>query len=299
MRTKRFSQFTAALVLLLVGANAQAHALWVNSFESFAHPPGHAMVSLGFGHALPMDDFLATPDGQINLESFSFVDPNLKKTAMGAPRDLGEKPQALGNGLTLERGDLALYKVQLGEKTSPGVYQVEAKSKVGYFTKFIDDQGKERMKMAPMNEIGNAKQVLFGAKYQAFAKSFVIIGPWSEPKPLGHGLEIMPKSDLATIRAGELVDFYVTFEGKPVSSDGKGGMQYLTASSNTFGGPDGFSLASPLLEGKARFRVPTAGQWLVNVYVMQPVTKEGPLKDEFGKTQAVWYSGTLTFNAKP
>ncbi len=298
MQRTRTMMMTAAAIFL-VAASAQAHSLWVNTFQNFSHPPGHAMVSLGFGHALPMDDFLATPDGQINLESFTFVDQNLQRTPLGAPQVPAEKPLALESGMTLERGDLATYKVQLDAKASPGVYQVEAKSKVGYFTKFIDEQGRERMKMTPMNKIPNAKQVLFGAKYQAFAKSYITVGPWSEPKQLGHGLEILPKSDISTVRAGELVDFYVTFEGKPVTSDGKGGMQYLIATSNTFGGPDGFSLASPLMEGKARFRVPTAGQWLVNIYVMQPVTKEGPLAAEFGKAQAVWYSATLTFNVKP
>ena len=46
------------LASIIFSTQAMAHTLWINLYESFAHPPGHAIVSLGWGHTVPMDDLL-------------------------------------------------------------------------------------------------------------------------------------------------------------------------------------------------------------------------------------------------
>jgi hypothetical protein len=42
-------------------------------------------------------------------------------------------------------------------------------------------------------------------KYQAFAKSYVTVCKWTNPRPLGHGLEIIPLTDLSNLHVSDLV----------------------------------------------------------------------------------------------
>jgi hypothetical protein len=86
--------------------------------------------------------------------------------------------------------------------------------------------------------------------------------------------------------------------GKPFSM-GADTIEYMTAHSNSFGGPDGFFLSAYILNGNAKFRMPAAGQWVVNVYVRQEVTPESDLKELVGKCTTVYYAGTISFNVKP
>lgn len=52
-----------ALFCLVFGTvtSAQAHSMWINNFYSDAHAPGHSIVSIGWGHAMPMDDIRTPP----------------------------------------------------------------------------------------------------------------------------------------------------------------------------------------------------------------------------------------------
>jgi uncharacterized GH25 family protein len=130
-------------------------------------------------------------------------------------------------------------------------------------------------------------------KYQAFAKSCLTVGAWSAPKPLGHGLEIIPRTDLSNLHAGDLVEVDVLFEGKPPK-----GMQHITAHSGSFGQSDGFSLFSKVKNGKAQFRVQSAGQWMISTAHKDDVTQDGPLKDLYGKAKMVSQAASLTFNVQ-
>ena len=76
-------------------------------------------------------------------------------------------------------------------------------------------------------------------------------------------------------------------------------IETITAVSNTFGGPDKFMLSSMVFNGKGSFRMPTAGQWLVNVYTKQPVTPDNHLKHLAGKCTTAMYAATITFSVKP
>ena len=141
---KKSLSVIAGLLLIAFSSSAQAHSVWINSFESHAHQPSHTMVSLGWGHALPMDDILTSPNGRV-----------------------------------------------------------------------------------------------------AIAR-----------------------------------------------------IEYITAHSSSFGQSDNFSLFSYLMKGKAQFRVQSSGQWMISVSHEGDVTKDGELKDLYGKTDIVYHGATLTFNVK-
>jgi uncharacterized GH25 family protein len=293
---KKISSFLIVSLFSMVSL-AQAHSVWINSFESFAHTPPHTMVSLGWGHALPMDDILTSPNGRIAIERFELLGPDLKKTDLLKPEFKLSKPDLSTHNFDLFAADLATQKVAFKKDSAQGVYQFSAVSKPTFYTQYIDKKGKTRLQLKPKNEVKDIKKVLMAVKYQAFAKSYLTVGKWTNPKPLGHGLEIIPRTDLSNLHVGDLVEVDVLFYGKPLNATAKS-MEYITAQSSSFGQSDGFSLLSYLMKGKAQFRVQSSGQWMITVNHKDDVTADGSLKDLYGKVDQVYHGASLTFNVK-
>jgi len=289
--------FLLLILLVLMTSPVSAHMLWINSFESFAHPPGHTTVSLGWGHALPIDDITNSVGARVHVENFSLIKPDGKEIALKKPGTELARPFISNDDIDLFAADIACQKIALKKGTQRGVYLIAANSKKGFGTKYIDTKGRTRLALKPKNEIDDIQKIIFSVQYQAFAKSYLTVGQWSMPKPLGHGLEITPLTDLAKVRVGDLVEFDVRFHGKPLSK-GPNGIEYITAFSSSFGLSDKFALFSYISKGKAQFRIQSAGQWLVNVFHNEPVTEDGPLKEFWGKATSVNYGATLTFNVK-
>ena len=285
----------ALLTCLLLPSQAAAHTLWVNLYESLAHPPGHVLTTVGWGHALPLDDLL----NELKLESYALIDPNGESTKLSLPKAEQDSPQTIPAGLTVHNGDLGIKKFTLSEDSAPGTYQVLVQSADNYYTKFLNQKGRLKWDFKPMDQVTAAKELLAGMRFKAFAKSYFSVGKWTPPSPLGLDLEIVPRTDLSDVHVGDLVEFDILFMGKPLTTSPEESIEYVTATSNTFGGPDGFGLSAIVFGGKGRFRMPTAGQWLVNVYTRQEVTKDNVLKHLWGKCTASVYASTITFNVKP
>ncbi|MDL1965022.1 MAG: hypothetical protein LWW98_12010 [Deltaproteobacteria bacterium] len=51
---KKSLSVIVVLASIIFSTQAIAHTLWINLYESFAHPPKHAILSLGWGHVVPM-----------------------------------------------------------------------------------------------------------------------------------------------------------------------------------------------------------------------------------------------------
>lgn len=280
---------------LLCTSPAAAHTLWINLYESFSHPPGHAIASIGWGHALPMDDLV----NMLKLESYAMVGPDMKQTALPLPDTTAAKPVESKSGLKVVSGDVGVRKLSLTDQAAQGTYQVTAVSQDNFYTMYLDDKGKSRWALKSMDQVTGAKKILAGMKYKAVAKSYFTVKKWSEPKPLGHELEIVPLTDLSNLHVGDRVDFQITFMGKPLDTMPAKSIEYITATSNTFGGPDGFALSAMIFKGKGGFRLPTAGQWLINVYTRQEVTPDNEMKHLAKKCTVAMYSSSVTINVKP
>ncbi|PIE74647.1 MAG: nickel transporter [Deltaproteobacteria bacterium] len=289
--------FITILVLFFMVSMAHAHSVWINAFESTTHQPSHVMVSLGWGHALPMDDILNSPNGVMHVKNFDLIAPGMKKTSLQKPSSKISEPVVTSRNFDIFPGDLAVQKVAFKKDTKPGVYQFALASNPNFYTQYIDKKGKPRMKLKPKNEIRDIKKVLMSVKFAAFAKAYATVGKWTNPKPLGHALEIIPRTDLSNVHVGDLVEVDVLFYGTPLSATAKS-IDYITAHSDSFGQSDGFMLFSYLMDGKAQFRVQSAGQWIISVTHKDDVTKDGPLKALFGKAEQVYNSATLTFTVK-
>ena len=286
-----------AVLLPLAPLSAQAHSLWINAHESHAHQPPHAMVSLGWGHSLPVDDILNSPTGRVVVDRFAMIDPAGERTAFPIPEAETAKPLAESPNCALYAADLAGHKLAFKADSAEGVYQLEAASRPTFYTQYIDTQGRTRLALKSRDEIEGIDRVLMSVKYQAFAKSAVTVGAWAEPAPLGHDLEIIPRTDLSTLKVGDLVEVDVLFHGEPLTTSAKG-VEFITAQSAAFGQTDGFALFSSIKQGRAQFRVQTAGQWRITVSHKDDVTPDGPLKDLVDKANQVYHAASLTFTVR-
>lgn len=108
----------ATVLSLSFAVISQAHSLWINSFESHAHKPGHAMVSLGWGHALPMDDVLNAANGKIAIDSFNLYDPSLKTVSLYKPPFKSKEPNMSNSDFDIYSADLGAQKIALKKRGS-------------------------------------------------------------------------------------------------------------------------------------------------------------------------------------
>ncbi len=286
-----------ATSLALAPLSAQAHSLWINAHESHAHQPPHAMVSLGWGHSLPADDILNSPNGRVIVDRFAMVDPTGQQTELLMPATELAEPAMETPNFALFAADLASQKIAFTADSAEGVYQFEAVSRPTFYTQYMDTEGRQRLALKPRDEIDGIDKVLMSVKYQAFAKSAVTVGTWSNPAPLGHDLEIIPRTDLSDVHVGDLIEVDVLFHGEPLTVSAKS-MEFITAQSAGFGQNDGFALFSVIKNGRAQFRVQTTGQWRIMVSHKDDVTPEGPLSDLVGKANQVYHGASLTFSVQ-
>lgn len=288
----------AVLVFLLTAGQAAAHMLWVNLYESKKHPPGHALVNIGWGHHLPMDDMVGSRWGRIELASYQMINPDMERTDFPVPVSQMQPVVTTPGGLTVKTGDMGTLKIPYTGKMAEGVYQVVTESKDNYYTMYLDVNGKQKMAMKSKKEIQDAGKILQSMRCNMSGKAFFAHGKWEEPKPAGLDLEVIPLDDLTNLRAGDTVSFAVTFKGEPVNT-GMKGHYTMTLSSNSFGGPDGFFLGSHVHGGKASFRVPAAGQWVANIYLRQEVALEPDLSDMKSMCNSILYASSVSFAVTP
>jgi len=294
---KKIVSLLVLTVILAISSSAYAHTLWVNLYRSTAHGVGHAMMSLGFGHALPMDDMLAGDYGNVSIEKYEFIGPDGKTFPIELPDTTRQKQFSTPWNTKIEGGDLGLRKMAFSKDSLKGVYTLHAQSKSAYFTQYIDNKGRQRLKMLPIDKIKNLQKVVFSTNYNAFARGYLNFGSeWKKPEFRGDNLEIIPEQDPGKIRVGEKATFHTKFMGKDLSAGGTS-IEYMTAFSNSFGAKTG--LYSMIMGGKSEFRFPEPGQWLLNVFVKKDVASVPELAHLKGKTTVVYYAGTVTVNVLP
>ena len=290
--------YISIVTLFLTASTASSHSLWVNCFDATqTHPPGHATVSLGWGHTMPIDDMPNSVKAKLNIAEFNLVNPSGNKSKLYKPQPKTVEAFENNADYDLYISDIANQQIALKKETQQGVYLIEAISQKSCYTQYIDTKGRTRFALKPMDAIDDIKKVLASVQHQAFGKSYLTVDKWTMPKPIGHDLEITPLTDLSRVKPGDMVEFDVRFHGKPLSW-GPNSQAYITGYSPSFGG-DKFAVFSMVLGGKAQFRVQNAGQWRVNIKWRVNVTQDGPLKDLYGKVETVNNAATLTFTVRP
>jgi len=281
-------------VIMLTAITAHAHTLWVNTVESYFHKPAHVLSTIGWGHMPPMDDL---PD--VALKSYSLYDPDLAKSDLPMPSKERSAPLDIKDGPTVISGDIGANKLILKEGSKEGTYQISLEGKGNYYTHYINKKGRKKWALKPKDEISDAKEIIRGMLYKGSAVAYFKVNKWTPPKSVGHDLEIFPVTDLSDVKVGDLVKFKILFKGRELSTSPETSIEYITAVSDSFGGPDKYALTSMIFGGKGQFRMPAAGKWLVNVYTRQEVTAENELKELAGKCDVVLFSSSITFTVKP
>ncbi|BDQ35870.1 hypothetical protein SYK_02300 [Pseudodesulfovibrio nedwellii] len=84
---------------------------------------------------------------------------------------------------------------------------MSAVSKPTFYTQYIDKKGRQRLALKFHDQVKDIDKVLMAVKFQVFAKSYMTLGKWTQPAALGHGLEIIPLTDLSDVRVGDLIKF--------------------------------------------------------------------------------------------
>ena len=292
---KLIKNITLATVLSV--SSLSAHTLWVNSMESFTHKPGHTTVSLGWGHTIPIDDMLnANP--KVIIGEFSITSPNKEKTLLCIPKMKTAEPTKIAKDFEVFNSEIGLQKIALKKDSTKGTYLIQAKTKPTFYTRYIDNKDRKRLKLKPKDQIKDIKKILFSVKFIVQASTYLTLGKWQEQKATGKGLEIIPKTDLSNLKVRDMVKFQVLFYGKPLDTIAKPNPAFIQAQSSAFGARKGFSLMGHVVDGIAQFEVQSKGQWRVMVNHNQEVKKQGELKDLYGKVNSVVYSSPLTFNVK-
>ncbi len=299
--------FLLSLFVILTGflSQAQAHDLFVSVKESMAHTPGHANVIIGWGHALPVDDFFRGD----KIETYAIYDPDLTRM------DFAFDPKAnvinnKGNGkkrLTGKKSYKAVdtragsyfgQQVKFKKDSAKGTYQVAVTSELFGFAMWINHKGRRKWGSdITLDQIKDAREIIISTLHFYSGKAFVTVGEWTEPKPLDHKLEIIPTTDLSRVRAGDEVSFTVLLKGKPLSSDPVK-PETLKANSELFGKGNKYSISAPIINGMATFQVPTPGQWLISLHLLEPVNKKNGPRDMVGKYLNIGYNASVTFHAK-
>ena len=285
-----------------------ARKLWINLVESFAlhktmdAPPRHFIASLGFGHVLPMDDLLIHREGGLPLESFTLHDPRGGVTQLRLPDPEHYARFEAAPGIGVEYGDLAVHKCSIGPDAAPGTYQLAAQSQELFITQYVDASGHTVWDPRPMDAFSKDQRIASSFRTKIYAKAFTAVGAWTTPAPLGHELELVPLSDLTRVMPGEPVVFEVRFQGQPFSCT-QDNMEYVVAASNTYGGEaggdtEGFFLSAYAINGRVRFALPTAGQWIVSAFSNQWVSPDGDWSAFAGKCLKVFHSASIAFHVR-
>ncbi len=149
-----------------------------------------------------------------------------------------------------------------------------------------------------MDAVAGKGEIVQSCLYKAMAKAYFTKGEWTEPRPLGHEVELIPKTDISHLRVGDVAVFGVRFMDRVYTST-ESHIVKIEATSNTFGGPNKYYLGANVYGGKAQFRFPTPGQWVVSINIQQDVAKDDSLDSLKGKCLQVLYNASISLTVYP
>jgi uncharacterized GH25 family protein len=234
----------------LTASTLFAHGLWVNAFDSTSQKGGHVTVSLGWGHHLSIDDSI--PNKMV-FDSFDLISPDGNTVRLQKPSNEAEKIFKDDN-IVITQSNTAMQKVSFNEASKIGTYSVSAVTKANHFTRYVDKAGKIRFARVPEIMVNDAQKILESKEIRMFAKTYFSFNEWTQPKALGHKIEIIPTVNFSTLKIGEIVTFDVLYDGKPLENG------YITAKSEKT--PQANALYAKVKKGKVKFVLPVNGKWL-------------------------------------
>lgn len=230
-----------------------AHSFWLNAFEANSHGKTLVTVGLGSGHNLTIEDSISD---RFKLESFDLTTPDGKKIALRKPQK-GLEDIYDENGLKIVDSNLAMQKISFGKEVKEGTYSVSFATVKGMFTKYLDNNGKMRFSNKPKDKLRDVKKIVFSSKIVNYGKSYFVNKKWSEPKAVGHDLEIIPVNDISKLYIGDKIELKVLYKGEPLKSG------FLIAKAALNKGDN--ALYAPIRNGKTKVVLTNSGQWKFSI----------------------------------
>ena len=290
----------AILTVIAVGTlatpSSNAHTLFLYSHQSPSEP--QTMVTISYGHELPTDSFLSTDVRTIRLDTYRLHGPDQSSFDFEPPEPNLNDSTRTPSKLLVRPGSLAAHLISYDDSSVQGTYQVVATSIPEYYIEYKNGKGRIKVARSSLDELEDAdgvESVRTAQRYTFFAKTIFSVSQWSDPQPVGHLVEIIPQTNLAEVKAGDLVTFKVLFNGRPLRIRSV----KLEATNRSFAagaGPESFTLSSTISDGRAQFRFPNAGQWLVTTKVSVDVSQEKSLQHLKSKALTDAYYASLTFD---
>ncbi len=232
--------FATGVGLSMATARAEAHEIKVLLDQMTVEQGDEDVVFLSWGHLLPTDGPIRGED----IERYQFHTPS-------------GSVQYLATDMESDQRNI----VHLEEQ---GLYTAEAVRKPSVLTIFtLGDQHVHFV--GPKTEVRPGAEVEDSFRSFQFAKAMVTTGGSKTPKPIGHELEIVPKTAPESWVVGQDIPFLVLFKGKPLSG------KLFQAKPIDFKPDDVWTWTRPTDQhGEAVLRPDHAGTWLLRATFDQP-----------------------------
>jgi uncharacterized GH25 family protein len=281
---------------LSVAATAHAHVLWINVVPQAEE---HVIVSLAYGDFLPGSELMTTDWGLMSVQSYELIAPDGARSSLGPPALVAQPKKLLPANVSVQAaGDTGVRKLALSAQTKQGTYQVAAQTPVYEYTKYRDRAGAEHYTDAPVATLKDVATILNRSFEVMFMKAAFTVGDWSEPAPVGQLLEIVPLSNLAAVKVGDVVRFKVLFDGRAWNPVGVS--PQITAQNMSLG--DRWGIYSPLIVGAGELRVSHAGLWKINARFQAAVGSDERYQILAPKAPAdarIFFESTFVMNVAP
>ncbi|MEF2232133.1 MAG: DUF4198 domain-containing protein [Pseudodesulfovibrio sp.] len=182
------------LALLLIGAGAaSAHSLYIQSGRHRVDEGKKTPLFFCYGHHFPVDDGVR----ESKLAAIRVYDP------AGGITELKPRPET---GL---QSQMVAYE-------TAGTYVLTAETNPGFYTKWVDKQGRDRSSIKPMSAVKDKAADILKALYsKQYAKTYVRCGKadGAFQARVGLPLELAPMQDPTALKPGDTLTLKVFRDG--------------------------------------------------------------------------------------
>ncbi|MCG8620336.1 MAG: DUF4198 domain-containing protein [Desulfobacterales bacterium] len=266
--TGRMAAVIAGLLMLSFQVpQTFAHSLYIQSTQYFADEDKSLPLYFCYGHYVPVADGLRGKKlNRVNVVS----------------------PDGTATPITV-RDEKSLHSYMVNYD-APGTWTLTAETTPGYYTVYTDKKGKERHTIKPMAKImDRAKEVHKSYFAKQYAKTYVNCERPSAtfPARAGLALELVPRTDLFTLKPGDNLELDVYLDGKPYTGKGTWDGTYMGFSTVA---EDNFYPKTEVEGSRISVALPDTGRWFIRYFIK----KDAPEADK-DKYLQMKLTATLTF----
>ena len=246
MQNRRFiwPAMLTVLALTLCADLGMAHSLYIQSGRHRVAEGKKTPLFFGFGHHLPVDGGVRAD----KLAAIKVYDPS------GQVRSLTPREET---GL----------QSQMVEYDAPGVYVLTAETTPGFYTMWVDRNGRNHHTMKPMSAVmDEAAKVETSLYSKQYAKTYVRCGEsgGAFAGRVGQALELVPEQDPTVLKPGDQLSLRVFRDGKPYTGQGHWDASYDGYSTEA---EDLYHPGVDVTGDVFRVSLDQPGRWFIRYYI--------------------------------